>query len=389
MLNRASRRSRLRRVVGRGLLAVSLLLVAVPSALGSTPTSPMSWWGYWSGVKGDAYAGARFIRKSFAKRYKTNVVLIHAPTDPALIPTVKTALEQAQAKDLGVVLMLDALLRKPSNPCGYFCNTGWVYDANDYAGWNERLQGLADGLGSAKQAIVAVVGFDEVNVYGSLGFQHAAGQPSPISYSMELAAQYFPEATERGHIWMTNPDGGSGVQTPPNPTTLEGSTLVFAYYYPDFIGPFNPTTVPFCPHEGTYPGATPPAGSFLALDDSALSNFVANVNAARPGEANPIVYIPYSNRGGRNPPTAASRGTACHLESLWQYVHCKAASEPTGWAGQVRGFVAWQWDPAPEVRDEMGNIIDPGWTGTKSNSLLKKAGRWIGRERVTPTVPCP
>jgi hypothetical protein len=276
--------------------------------------------------------------------------------------------------------MLDHMLRKPSDPCGTWCNNGWVYNADDYAAWNARFTTLKESIGDSKRAIVAFVGFDEANVYGSLAFQAAPGQPRPLPYAMQLAAEYFPAVKDRGHVWML----GQGA---PNAATLEGSTLPFAYYYPDLIGPFNAKTVPDCAHEGTLPASTPPPLSFIEKDEAALSLFISQVNEIRGDTSTPVAYVPYSNRGygphGELPSPVASRGTACHLSSLYQWLHCRAQSQPTSWAGQVRGVVAWQWERLPWVAG-----APYSWTGTKSNSYLKKAGRWIGQQRVNPTAPC-
>jgi hypothetical protein len=351
---------------------------------GTTPPA-MSWWGYWVGEKGNTTAGVKYIKRNVSKKFKTNVVLIHTRYENDNIAQITNALNNAKVQNIRVILMLDGLLRKPKGACAFGTCTGWWYNNDDYAVWRTKLQALATGIGDAKSAIVAIAGFDEINIanYGTI--TAAPSIPHPTPTSMQLIAEYFPTIPERGHVWKY----GSAA---PTAAMLSGSTLPFMYYYSDFLGPFTSKTVPFCPTEGTYPGRVPPAGSFLEKDELALSQFMNELNTAAGNTSTPVVYIPYSNRGyGRNgeePPLVTSRGTACHLASLYQWLRCKAQTQPTTWAGQIRGIVAWQYDRLPPEKDATGAVVNPGWTGTKANAKLKQAGRWIGNERVTPTVPC-
>lgn len=368
-------------------LACSVLAGASAGTSAGADEKPaaMSWWGYWAGTKDYGKTGYGFVRHKQAKKYGTNVVLLPAPIDGS-DAALKNVLDKAWDQQVGVILMLDRMLRKPSDPCGLWCDNGWVYNADDYAQWDARFKTLTDSIGDSKRALVAIVGFDEANVYGSIAFQPAPGQPHPLPKAMELAAKWFPKVKDRGHIWKIG-------EADPNATTLEGSTLPFAYYYPDLIGPFNDLTIPDCAHQDRLPAATPPDKSFLKQDETQLSKFVSQVNAIRGDSSTPVAYIPYSNRGygpnGENPAPVASRGTACHLSSLYQWLRCKAQAQPTSWAGQIRGIVGWQWERLAPMRDDAGNVTYPGWTGTKTNRDLKQAGKWIGQQHVTPTAPCP
>jgi hypothetical protein len=246
----------------------------------------------------------------------------------------------------------------------------------------ERAAAASEGgIGSTVDAVTMIVGFDESNVYGSIGFQAAAGQPKPLPYSMQLAAQYFPTVAARSNIFKIGRDGDT-IDSAPTADTLDGQTMPLAYFYSDFIGPFNQTTVPYCPHEGTFPSAQPPSGSFLASDRDVLKLFVDRVNAIRGDTLTPVVFIPYSNTavGAK---TGVSRGVACHLESDWYWMQCKSIRNPNSWAAQIRGFLPWTWEQRP-----VGDPSGYSWGGTQHNPLLKTAGKWIGSRRAAPP-PCP
>jgi hypothetical protein len=373
------------------LAAGFLVSTGATSASAEAPANgAMSWWGYWAGKKGDTKPGIKYIRQGKAKTFGTNIILIHAQADNGNLAKLKDTLVRAKAQNVQVILMLDGLLRKPDLPgngCGFFCDPDAIYTAADYVGWNARMQQLADGIGDAVSAISMIAGFDEVNLYGSWRFQAAPGQPKPIPYAMQLAAQYFPTVPNRGHVWMIGGPEDDSIQTPPNADTLEGSTMPLAYYYSTFVGPYNSTTVPYCPHEGTLPGAQLPDGSKLVQDRDVLKLFVDRVNTIRGDTATPVLYIPYSNIGGNVVGAVASRAIGCHLEAWWTWMHCKALRNPSSWAGQVRGFLAWQWDKEPNYVDPDTGKLVRGWTGTQSNPYLKTSGRWIGANR--DTVPCP
>jgi len=378
-------------VVVVALAAGFLASTGATSASAEAPANgAMSWWGYWAGKKGDTMPGVKYIKQGKAKPFGTNIILIHAQADNGNLPALKDTLVRAQAQNVKVILMLDRLLRKPDLPgngCGFFCDPDWVYTADDYAQWNARLQQLRDGIGDAVSAITMIAGFDEVNVYWSAAFQAAPGQPNPIPYAMQLAAQYFPTVPNRGHVWKIGAPSDNSVLAPPNADTLEGSTLPLAYYYSTLVGPYDSTTVPYCPHLGTLPGAQLPDGSKLVQDRDVLKLFVDTVNAVRGNSTTPVLYIPYSNIVGNVASPVASRAIGCHLEAWWTWMHCKALRNPNSWAGQVRGFLAWQWDKEPDTVDSVTGQITKGWTGTQSNPYLKRSGKWIGANR--DTVPCP
>jgi hypothetical protein len=373
-------------------LAAGFLVAAGTSSAHAEASAngAMSWWGYWAGKKGDSKPGIKYIKQKKAATFGTNIVLVHAQADNGNLPVLKDTLVRAKAQNVGVILMIDRLLRKPDVPgngCGWFCDPDGVYTAADYEQWNARMQALKNGIGEAVNAIVVIAGFDEVNLFGSWMFQAEPGLPKPIAYSMQLAAQYFPTVPNRGHVWKIGPAESDGVLTPPNADTLEGSTLPLAYYYSTFTGPFNATTVPYCPHEGTLPGAQLPEGSKLVQDRDVLKLFVDRVNAVRGTATTPILYIPYSNIGSNVAGAVASRAIGCHLEAWWTWMHCKSLRNPNSWAGQMRGFLAWQWDKEPNYIDPVTGKVVKGWTGTQSNPYLKTSGRWIGANR--NTVPCP
>jgi hypothetical protein len=379
------------------LLLATLVAPVLPGWPGSRAhadevPAAMSWWGYWVGRKGDTQPGSRFLRRRQAASYGSNVVLVHAGRDPGELEMLRAGFDgvHSRRQDVGVILMIDNVLRKQRTGIPGDISD-WYYGAADYEGWHTRLAELSSELHRPGDdgwrpvdVIVAIAGFDEVNVYSSLAYQPAGGAPNPIPYAMELAEQYFPEVPERGHVWKIGPN--PVISPPPNAFTLGGSTLPFAYHYASFLGPFTPTTVPFCPREGTYPAGDLPDLSFAQLDATRLREFVDAVNTVRGTTDTPVVFIPYSNRPGNRPTPESSRGTACTLETLWYHVRCLAAqSEP--WATQVRGFVAWQWDQEPDLVDPVsGEIISQGWTGTQRNRTLKRAGRWIGHNR--RDLPC-
>ena len=372
-----------RRAVVTGTLLGLVILGAAASDVRALDTPPMSWWGYWAGRKGDTKPGAKFLRRGEARKFTSNIVLVHAGRDPGELAMLRRAFDSAHAhgRDVGVILMIDNVLRNiPNGIDASFL----YYGAVEYDGWHQRLAQLSDALHAPGpdgwrpvDTIVAIAGFDEVNVYQSLLFNPVGDGPHPIPYAMELAQAYFPEVPDRGHVWKLGSD--PTVDAPPNALTLEGSTLPFAYHYAAYAHPSNATTVPLCPHEGTFPAASLPSGSFAQQDESGLRDFVDAVNAVRGTTDTPVVFIPYSNIIGltRNP--IQSRGVGCSLEALWYHTRC-LASQGGSWATQVRGFLAWQWARSrPIVDGTTGELLDPGWPGTQRDRILQASGKWIGR----------
>jgi len=397
----SSRPSTRTKLVVLAVAALVTFAVAAPVAAPAEPQADeapaaMSWWGYWVGRKGDTAPGTKYLRQRQAKKMKTNIVLVHAGRDPGELEKLRAGFEVLHEKqqNVGVVLMLDNILRKPADPNDNRC----YYNEVDYQGWDQRLTELSNEMHRAGpdgwrpvDDIVAIAGFDEANVNDSLCFTGVGGAPQPIPYAMQLARQYFPEIPDRGHVWMLGPDPFA--HTPPNAATLEGSTLTFAYHYAAYgNGPWDPTAIPYCPQEGTYPPAAPlPEGSLAKLDQDRLRTFVEEVNAVRGNTDTPVVFIPYSNRRGQRPFYIAVRGVACTLTTLWYHTRCVAATGPPSWADQVRGFLGWQWDNEPTVIDpDTGTVVAPGWIGTQKSAPLKQAGKWIGRNLAAPAcTPSP
>jgi hypothetical protein len=366
-----------------------ILAGAAPEAH-AIETPPMSWWGYWAGRKGDTKPGARFVRRGIAKTYGADIVLVHAGRDPSQLKLLRASLHtmHARRRDVGVILMLHALLAKAPNGID---NSYIFYGPADYDQWNQRLAALSDMLHTPESdgwrpidSIVAIAGFDEVNAFSSLLLNPVGDGPHPIPYAMELAQTYFPEVPNRGHVWVLGDN--PVVQAPPNAVTLAGSTLPFAYHYAAYARPSNDITVPLCPHEGTFPDVTLPSGSFAEEDESMLRGFVEAVNAVRGTTDTPVVFIPYSNIIGLHRNLVQSRGVGCSLETLWHHVRC-LASQDGSWATQVRGFLAWQWAKSGVIVDRTtGEIADPGWPGTQRDKFLQASGKWIGRNLASD--PC-
>jgi hypothetical protein len=364
------------------LLGCALVCTALPSlradatlapaaAPVTLPATPMSSWGYWTSIglespKGNA---TKFLRQDWQTKLGTNTILLGPSANLADLAQLTNQVSLAKARGVGVILYLATIF---NNGCAW--NRG-AYTQADYDQYEAKLTTLANALAPYKDAIVAIVGFDDMNGTAGLCLFSAPGLPNPMSESMRLSALRFPDTPYRGHIWQV---GGWSANSPANAAWLENSTMLFPYSYQGgFQIGFDPNLAGPCPQQGVFPRSKM-ADSYAARNDNDLRNFLAWLNAQPGHEGTPVMFIANASQQGLKKNPKFAQKVACILTSTWYHMHCLSVSDGDNWTRQVRGFIGFAW----QTNFSFGFF---SWVGASESPPQKAAGKWIGTAGKTCT----
>lgn len=333
---------------------------------------PMSWWGFWTGVHaGDRNNGIKYLKQNWPAKFGTNFVL--TGTNVSVAKTTRTV-QLAQERGTGVVLFLGSLFDRG---CAWTRGTG--YGADDYAAWEADLTTLARALAPYKGTIIAIVGFDDMNGKAPLCYFSQDGQPNPVSESMRLAAAFFPEVAQRGHVWMAGGWGAGDANVPYRSAEwLEHSTMLFPYaYHGAFRFDWDKALVTDCPRKGDLPRSQLP-DSYAARNVADLHAFVDWVGEQPGHESTPVLFIGNASQHGFRRAPVFADGVACTFESTYYHLRCLTAADPAGWSSRVRGVMGFAWN----TNDTFGGL---SWIGAAQVPELKQTGRWLATHRETCT----
>jgi len=321
----------------------------------------MSWWGYWTGLTPELTNGAtQFLDQNQAEAFGANTISVHIDRAGNDLGTIHDVLAKAQTHGVKVVLIWSSVLSKD---CGIF--TPANFDNADYVRWDDVMKRAAAVFSDVKDAIAAMVGFDDMN-RRPWCFNAVPGVVSPVQESLRVLASYFPTVQYRGHIWQIHDwatDGGA------QPAMLPEETMLFPYSYQRD----GAQSVSVCPHEGTFPGRTLADGTDARKTVDDIKGFLSFVNETPASRNVPILFLPSATHFGTETLPLTDRGIGCTQETLWYYARCQALPSGDEWARRTVGFLPFNYN----------SNYQPGWqwTGVDRSPELQTSGQWIGANK--------